>query len=153
MTSSILNAMMKPGAPLPDMEHTAVHGQEGHNDDIVVVEKDEDTPYDKDPPPPYEDNTVSLCRDCMFNTIGKYASILKTVVYALLLITYTVYFAFALKFSVDMATSLIVLTSLVLLCLFYIYIRDHFGSQIYKHCLQPIDRCISRHWDTIKWYF
>ena len=81
----------------------------------------------------------------------KYKTSIVNVVLLLLLIGYTVYFAFAIKYSVEGATALIVITCLVVAWLCYAYIRDTFGEKIYACCLGPCVNAIIRNWHCLQW--
>ena len=118
--------------------------------DIEESEDDTSETYSNAVPRP-NDNAIYNCRDSIFSTLGKYADVLKKIIYGLLLVTYTVYFAFAIKYSVDLATGLIGITSIVLICMFYIYIRDNFGDAIDEKCLSPVSNFLERIWPVLKW--
>ena len=66
-------------------------------------------------------------------------------------IGYTVYFAFAIKYSVKNATALIVITSLVVFWIGYRLFKHFLGHRIYRCCLGPAIRMFKRTWPCTKW--
>ena len=83
--------------------------------------------------------------------ITNHKSFLSTLVAVLCLAGYTVYLVFAIKFDFELAKALIVITAIVVFCIVYCFIRDHFGTAIYEKCMLPIITPIDKHWDIIKW--
>ena len=82
---------------------------------------------------------------------GTYSSVITKIVAVVCLILYTVYFAFAINYSYELAETLIWITVLVVLCIVYVFIRDTFGDQISEHCLDPMINFISQRWSTLQW--
>ena len=79
------------------------------------------------------------------------SSVIGKIILFLLLIGYTVYFAFAVKRSVDGSKALIILTCITIYCIIYSFIRDAFGEQIYRRIFKPIGQLITGNWFCIKW--
>lgn len=88
-------------------------------------------------------NFVHCCRT--------YSSFIWKIVVFLCLVGYTVYFAFAISYNVQLAKSLIIITCVVILLIIYTFIRDKFGEQIYKNCWSPLTKPIANHWGTLQW--
>lgn len=65
---------------------------------------------------------------------------------------YWIYFGFAVAYDLELAVSLIVMTGIVIFCIIYVYIRNHFGEKIYNSCCLPIGVVWDRTWPTTKWY-
>ena len=69
----------------------------------------------------------------------------------LLLVGYTVYFAFAIKHSVKGARALIVLTSLTVFLIGYYYVKKYFGKRIYKGVCVPLGSIFNKVWPILRW--
>ena len=91
------------------------------------------------------------CVQWTVSWVSKHEQLVVRAIVAVLLAAYTAYFVCAILYSVDMAVALIVLTGLAVLGVAYMLIRDHFGQDIYKYCLQPIEKLIVRSWPVGKW--
>jgi len=99
-----------------------------------------------------ETNWVHRTQQWTVSWVSKHEQLVVRAIVAVLLAAYTAYFVCAILYSVDMAVALIVLTGLAVLGVAYMLIRDHFGQDIYKYCLQPIEELIVRTWPVTKWF-
>lgn len=73
------------------------------------------------------------------------------VFYAVGLSVFIVYFAYAIYYDAELAKTLIILTSVVVALVGYVFIRDVFGDSIYEHAVRPWLDPINKHWATIQW--
>ena len=94
---------------------------------------------------------VGKIQHSVSTTVRTYSSIIKNFVIFLFLVLYTAYFIWALVYSIDGATALIVLTCLTVACIIYSYISNHYGETIYKHVLKPLGDLIDKHWPWAQW--
>ncbi|XP_077863743.1 solute carrier family 28 member 3-like [Saccoglossus kowalevskii] len=92
---------------------------------------------------------IEKIQNTLHKWFTKYKSCLWSSTKVLLLALFVVYFVVALKYDVNNAISLIVLTSCVILCVMYALIRDHFGDKVYRVCIRPIRRFIVQHYNIV----
>lgn len=104
-----------------------------------------------DPPEGLRPHPIEKFQRCLSISCKKFNRLIWRLVAVALLVGYSVYFGFAIAYSVEMASALIVVTCLAVALAVYVFIRDHFGDQIYEKCLEPIEALIDRNWDCIKW--
>lgn len=97
------------------------------------------------------DHPIEKFQRCVSFQWKKFHGVIWRLIMIVVLIGYSVYFGFAIAYSVDMATTLIVLTSLGLAMAVYVFIRDNFGEKIYRHCLHPIGAFLDKYWHIITW--
>ena len=84
--------------------------------------------------------------------LKRYGPYLKTGLYAVMIVAYSAYFAYALNydFGGEPSIRLLWVTMLVALVFFIAIIQDHFGDVIYDKILQPPIKFIERHWMIFK---
>lgn len=76
----------------------------------------------------------------------------KKVVYVVLLVLYIGYLAWACNHNLQEATTLLILTGLVALCIVYVQIRDHHGETIWLNFGKPTVKFLSKLWRVTRWY-
>jgi len=96
-------------------------------------------------------NIPKFFQETITDFFRSYKDIIYKVVGVVVLIGYTVYFAFAVKHSVDTALALIVITGITVFLVAYVWVRDHWGAIIYRKCMHPVDVVLSNNWYWIKW--
>ena len=94
---------------------------------------------------------VGQFQQSVSTTVRTYSSFLKNIILFALLALYTAYFAWALIYSIDGATALIVLTCITVAGIIYSFISNHYGEKIYTTCLSPIGGFLERHWRWARW--
>ena len=52
----------------------------------------------------------------------------------------------------ETAQSLFGVTMFLWFCMTYKFVRDHWGSSIYKACMEPVIRAVESQWRWLKWY-
>lgn len=104
-----------------------------------------------DPPEGRRPHLIEQFQRCLSVSCKRFSRLIWRFVAFAVLVGYSVYFGFAIEYSVEMATALIVVTCLGVALAVYVYIRDHFGDKIYEKCLKPIETLIDRNWNCIKW--
>lgn len=97
------------------------------------------------------DNCVHKLQMSTVDTCKKYSAYISKCVMFVCLLAYTVYFGFAVSYSVEMARALIVITGIVLLCIVYVFVRDHYGQHIYMYCMEPVLNWLDTNWHVLKW--
>ena len=112
-----------------------------------ILDESDESSIDGDSSP----TCVTQCQNTTMDACRKYSSQIVKVVLALCLIGYTVYFAFAIKYSVEGSKMLIYLTCLTVFCILYVIVRDTFGATISRVVIDPISGWIDKHWSTLKW--
>ena len=80
-----------------------------------------------------------------------HGSIIVKLILFLLLAGYTVYFAFAIRHSVDGARALIVITCLCIALIGYSLVKKYFGKQIYSTVCLPVSNIFWKWWPVLKW--
>ena len=99
-----------------------------------------------------EDNCVHKLQVNTSSFFRTYAAYISKLVLVACLIAYTIYFGFAVNYNVEAAKALIVITGIVLFCLVYRFIRDHYGDTIYNQFLGPyIVKPMEKHWPSLQW--
>ncbi|CAH1792803.1 unnamed protein product [Owenia fusiformis] len=78
-------------------------------------------------------------------------NLLRNIFMGVLLVGYSVYFVFALLYSVQGATALIVMTSIAVFFIVYAFLRDHFGDTVNRVVFVPLGRLLDKHWFWLKW--
>lgn len=43
------------------------------------------------------------------------------------------------------------ITMFLWFCLIYMFVQEHFGGAIYRHCMRPIGEAIESQWRWLKW--
>ena len=97
-------------------------------------------------------HAVSLLQKGVASFCKKYGTYVWRGILVVILITYTVYLGLAIAHSVSKATPLIVLTSLTVAYVAYLFVKKHFGDYIYKNLFTPISDVFDRYWGCIKWW-
>ena len=98
-----------------------------------------------------QQSRVGKMQHSVSTTVRTYSSTLKNMILFLLLALYTAYFTWALIYSIDSATALIVLTCLTVAGIIYSYISNHYGEKIYINILKPIGDFVGKHWHWARW--
>nr|XP_006814105.1 PREDICTED: solute carrier family 28 member 3-like [Saccoglossus kowalevskii] len=94
---------------------------------------------------------IERIQNTLHKWFTKYKRYLWLSTKVLLFAMFVAYFVVALKYDVNNAISLIVLTSCVIFCVMYALIRDHFGDKVYRVCIKPIRRFIIQHYNIVRW--
>ncbi|XP_077863744.1 solute carrier family 28 member 3-like [Saccoglossus kowalevskii] len=94
---------------------------------------------------------IERIQDTLHKWFTKYRRCLWLTTKVLLLAMFVVYFVVALKYDINNAMSLVVLTSCVICCVMYALIRDHCGDNVYRVCIKPIRRFIIQHYNIVRW--
>lgn len=110
------------------------------------IEFEEDLSLEKN-----EDNPVYRLQSACVAVCTHHSQTIQRCIVALLLAGYTVYFGFAVHYSVQHSMALIVITALVLALIVYRWVRDHYGTAIQHHCFSPLSRVFDNNWFWIKW--
>ena len=66
-------------------------------------------------------------------------------------IGYSIYFGFAIAYDAQLAQSLIIMTAIVVFCIFYSLISKYFGDTIYNNVIEPCITPIEKRWHVIQW--
>lgn len=76
---------------------------------------------------------------------------IKYVIYAILLLGYIAYLAYACYRDLEAATVMLSLTGVILFLLIYAFIRDHFGETIWENCGSQTMQILYKIWGYGKW--
>jgi len=87
--------------------------------------------------------TYAFCADYSY-VIGKILTVL-------MLVSFSIYFVFAVMHSVHTATALIAMTAFALFCYTYSFIKKHFGDFLWDNILEPIANAWTKSWPTLQW--
>ena len=79
------------------------------------------------------------------------SKVFGTIVTVLFYVGYFVYLGFAVAYSIDLATPLLIITAFILFIKGYAYIRDHYGDVISDKCCLPVNTFIDNNWFYLKW--
>ena len=109
-------------------------------------EFEENTLLEKNP-----NNPVYKIQNVTVDCCNKHSKLLSRGTLFLLFVAYTVYFSFAVNYSVQKSIALIVITCIVVALIIYVFIRDHFGEAIYQHFFRHIETLMDKNWYWIKW--
>ena len=52
----------------------------------------------------------------------------------------------------EAAQSLFGITMFLCFCMTYMFVRDHWGTSIYKACMEPVVGAVQSRWRYLKWY-
>ena len=52
----------------------------------------------------------------------------------------------------EKAQSLFGITMFLWFCMTYMFVRDHWGTSIYKVCMEPVVSAVQSQWRYLKWY-
>lgn len=96
-------------------------------------------------------NVAIFIQNTLGGLVHKHKVSIVRLIIALVLIGYTVYFAFSVKHSVDGAVALICLTAITIFLMAYVWVRDHWGRTIYNNCMKPIGHFLDTNWYWLQW--
>jgi len=94
---------------------------------------------------------VPRAQQATFAFCQEYSHIIGKITTIVMLVSFTIYFVFAVMHSVHTATALIGLTVFGVFCYVYSTIKKYFGEPIWKHCLEPIATGWTNSWPTLQW--
>ena len=128
---------------LRDLRPTPSDSKSATESESVVFESRE---MPRDPHHP-----IVMLQDGSVKFVKLYGKYIWWTICFLCLIGYTLYLIAAAIYSISGAMAFLVCTGLVILCLIYAYIRDHYGEQISKAALDPFSNWWDDHFHIIKW--
>ena len=94
---------------------------------------------------------VTSLQQRVLDFFARSSDALSLILTVLFYVGYFVYLGFAVAYSVELATPLLVITGFVLFVKFYAFIRDNYGDVISNKCCLPLNDFIDKNWFYLKW--
>ena len=95
---------------------------------------------------------VIRMQNSILNILQKHKRLIKISSICGTITLYFIYFGFAIAHDFEKAIPLVAITSLVLFCIIYVFIRDTYGENINKLIFIPVGLVLEKNWNIIKWY-
>lgn len=134
----------KPNGVLPSEKSMDDDVFYGKNCDEFVAANDDSIPEDPD-------NCVYKFQNVTASFFVNNKNFFKYSITALFLVGFSVYFGFAVDYSVQKSMALIVITAIVVALIIYVFIRDHFGDTITHYLWEPIETFLIHQWHWFRW--
>ena len=108
-------------------------------------------------PPSYESEdpehmtNLKRCHVGCGKCCRKNSTNIARIILGILFVGYTVYLAFSIRYHLEHAKALVVITGLCVFFIIYAFIRNHFGRIIYFRFGRHVVRGVTRNWHCLRW--
>ena len=101
--------------------------------------------------PENKEHVVVRLQNACKKFVRNHSNLIRMVVIAFCVLSYLLYLGFAVKYSLELAAPLLIVTGVVCALMLYTVIRDECGERIYSAMCVPASAWIDKQWYWLKW--